>query len=97
MKKNTKKTDQLVTKSYVDKHIAVLIKHLDARFAPLEAMAKDYYEFKDQVLKTLDWLVGAFKKFDEEHTVLTDSHSNIQQKVDTHEKRITLLETKIAV
>ncbi len=28
-------------------------------------------KFRNQTYKTLDWLVGAFKKFDEEHTILS--------------------------
>jgi len=31
---------------------------------------KEMVEFKERTSKTLDWLVGAFKKFDEEHTIL---------------------------
>lgn len=105
MKKNTKNSQEIITKEYLDESLdkrfdmytKSLMKYLDSRFEPLEAMAKDYYEFKESVLKSLDWLVGAFKKFDEEHTVLTDSSSNMRQEVDNHEKRISVIENKIAV
>lgn len=99
MKKSIKLSDEYVTKKYLDerfeKFTKSLMMYLDSRFAPLEAMAKDYYEFKDRVLTTLDWLVGAFKKFDEEHTVLTDSYSAINQKVENHETRLVVIEDKI--
>ena len=49
-------------------------------------------KFRDQTYKTLDWLVGAFKKFDEEHTILSGKYSTINIKLDNHEERITTLE-----
>ena len=51
-------------------------------------------EFRDRTNKTLDWLVGAFKKFDEEHSILTARYSTIGKTIDNHETRITVLEKK---
>lgn len=51
-------------------------------------------EFRDSTAKTLDWLVGAFKKFDEEHSILTARYSTIGKTIDNHELRITNLEKK---
>ncbi len=63
------------------------------------SLSKDLLEFKKEMLafrestnKTLDWLVGAFKKFDEEHSILTARYSTINKTIDNHEIRITSLE-----
>src|SRR3990167_9221183 len=55
---------------------------------------KEMVEFKEQTYKTLDRLVGAFKKFDEEHTILSTRYSTINKTLDNHEQRITLIENK---
>ena len=49
-------------------------------------------DFRDQTYKTLDWLVGAFKKFDAEHTILSARYSTVNKTLDNHEERITTLE-----
>ena len=96
--KKIKQKDELVTKEYLelrlDKHTASIIKYIDHRLEPFEEMRKDYYEFKDSVLKSLDWLVGAFKKFNEEHTILMGTYTEVNTKLDNHKTRITVLENK---
>lgn len=76
------------TQEYVDKRFDRLFMHLDNRFEPLEKMKKDFDEFKDKVYISLDWLVGAFKKFDEEHTVLTEQNKRINKRLTSIEQRI---------
>jgi hypothetical protein len=55
-------------------------------------MSQDYYKFKDHVNKTLDWLVGAYQKFDEEYLIMSTTHTEMNDVLDNHEKRISLLE-----
>ena len=79
-----------------EKNTRAIMKYIDFKIEPLEEMRKDYYQFKDSVLKSLDWLMSAYKKFDEEHTVLSESYSYVREKVDNHETRISNLEDKKA-
>lgn len=53
---------------------------------------QEFVGFKDSVLKSLDWLVGAFKKFEEEHLSLTEQNNRSNRKLDNHEERIVSLE-----
>lgn len=72
---------------YLDYKIEMYKKEVDE-------FKKEFIDFKDKVLTNLDWLVGAFKKFDEEHIVLSGNYSDINVKLDDHGSRITLLESK---
>ncbi|OGK31204.1 hypothetical protein A3F29_01775 [Candidatus Roizmanbacteria bacterium RIFCSPHIGHO2_12_FULL_33_9] len=69
---------------------------LEYRVAQLTKEFKEFRdemrEFREQTYKSLDWLVGAFKKFDEEHTILSTRYSTINKTIDNHENRITSLE-----
>ncbi len=60
-----------------------------------EDFKKEFTEFKDSVLKSLDWLVGAFTKFSEDHTVLTEQNGRLHKKLDNHEDRIISLEQRV--
>jgi len=89
---------RFVTREYLDKRFESYDKslktYLDVRFKPLEDISKEFYTFKDAVLSRLDWLIGQYKRFDEEHTVLSGRYIGIQSKLDNHETRIVKLETK---
>lgn len=73
-----------------------LIKYIDFKTDRLEnsilSLSKELTEFKEQTARTLDWLVGAFKKFDEEHMILSSNYTTINKTLDNHETRITNLE-----
>lgn len=56
---------------------------------------EEFKEFKDSVLKSLDWLVGAFTKFNEEHTVLSEQNKRTNIKLENHGKRIFTLEQRV--
>lgn len=71
-----------------------LLFYIDEKNKPFEEMSKDFYNFKEQVLSRLDWLIGRYKKFEDEHTILTGSYSDVQVRLDGHEKRIGILEQK---
>lgn len=93
-KANKTAKDELVTKSYFDQTLdrrfkehsegitERIIRYIDYRLEPLELMAKDYAQFKDKVLTSLDWLVGAFKKFEDEHTLLTERYIEINKRLE---------------
>lgn len=110
MRKNSK-NNELVTKSYLkermdliekrlnermDKRIDTLMKYIDFKLEPIEEFRKEFTDFKERVLKTLDWLVGTYQKFDEEHTVSSEQYSRMTDKVENHEKRIATLEQHTA-
>lgn len=60
----------------------------------IDGFQEEFHEFKDSVLKTLDWLVGAFKDFKDELQILTSRYPDIHDRLDSHEVRITKLEKK---
>ena len=82
------KEDLKGTENYLNYKIDTLEKKVDD-------FKVEFTGFKDSVLKSLDWLVGAFKKFEEEHTVLTEQNKRANGKLDNHEKRIFSLEQRI--
>ena len=85
-----------VTKQELKLEIDRVIKYVDYKTDRLEkailTLSKELAEFKEHTNKTLDWLVGAFKKFDEEHTILSARYSTVNKTLDNHEERITTLE-----
>ena|SRR3990167_1468027 len=94
----TKLKKVFVTKQELKSEIDRVIKYVDYKTDRLEnsilRLTKEFNEFKEQTAKSLDWLVGAFKKFDEEHSILTARYSTIGKTIDNHETRITTLEKK---
>lgn len=76
--------NDLVTKGYLEEVLEEkfnqffnrIIVYIDFKIKPLEEMSVDYYKFKDHVNKTLDWLVGAYQKFDEEYLILRKKKLN---------------------
>ena len=96
-----------VTKRYLDKKLDLSKKDLkkelkssenylnykiDTMENKLDKFKEEFSSFKDSALKSLDWLVGAFTKFEEEHTILTEQNKRINGKLDNHEGRIFSLE-----
>ncbi len=85
-----------VTKQELKETEKRLIKYIDYKTDRLEkailVLSKEFSEFREQTYKTLDWLVGAFKKFDEGHTILSARYSTINKTLDIHESRTTSLE-----
>lgn len=81
---------------YVDKRFERLFKYLDHRFEPLDNLVREFADFKDKVLTDLDWLMGKYTKFEDEHIVLTEQTSRVNEKLDNHEARIVHLEQRVA-
>lgn len=87
--------DQLATKKELKSTENYLDYKIETARKESEQFIKEFHDFKDSVLKSLDWLVGAFKKFDEEHTVASEQFTRLDDKVGNHEKRIMTLEQQI--
>ncbi len=80
------------SESGLNKRIDRVIDSIDYKFNKLDKLHEDFNEFKEFVTKTLDWLVGAFKKFNEEHTVLSHQNLRTTKQLENHETRIKTLE-----
>jgi hypothetical protein len=88
-----------------DKTVIDIIDYIETRFVAYEdrlfgfegklsSLEEKMDHRFDRVMKTLDWLVGAFKKFDEEHTVLAGNYGEIKNQLTKHETRICYLEDR---
>lgn len=71
----------------LNKRMDRMEKNIDFKLEPILEFKEEFSGFKNSVLKTLDWLVGAFKKFDQEHTVLSEHTRRLDDRVTTLEKR----------
>lgn len=98
MKKNKKNSDQLVTKKYLntvfDKRFQAFEAYFKHELEPLKKMSEEFYELKNGIYDKLDWLIGAFKKFNEEHTTLTEQNSRFDDQLTDHESRLQVLEKR---
>ena len=65
---------------------------IDSLEKKVDDFKKEFDDFKDSVLKSLDWLVHAFKKFDEELTVMAHRDIKFEDKLENHEIRIKNIE-----
>ena len=80
----------------MDKRFTAFQNYFDFRIEPIEQAQIENEKFKARVLDSLDWLIGAFKKFEEEHTILSGNYSGITDTLGNHEKRIDRLESQNA-
>ncbi len=98
MKKQRKNKNDIVTKTYLDKVLDERFDrfklYFDFRFERIEQMAEEFLKYKSFMLDKLDWLVGKYKKFDEEYTIISGKSIDISKTLEDHETRITTLETK---
>lgn len=86
------KKDALVTKGYLDEVLDSrfneffnrLVEYLDFRLEPLEEEAKKSAKFRKFTTDKLDWLVGKYTKFEEEHMILTHQQIELNKKLETH-------------
>lgn len=65
---------------------------IDTLERKVDDFKNEFIDFKERVLKTLDWLVGAFKKFDEELTISNHRSIDFWDKLENHEIRIKNIE-----
>lgn len=107
--KNNKNFDELVTKIYLDKRFIEFERKMDKKFQlntdrilnyvnhelePLKKMSEEFYGFKNGIYDKLDWLIGAFNKFNEKHTTLTEQNSRFDDRLTNHESRLQVLEKR---
>ena len=97
-KKISNKTNGMITKDYLDErfnlHTDRLMKYINHRFEPIEEFVKKSNSFQDHVNKTLDWIVRKLEKYDQEYTIMSARYPEMNDKLDNHEKRISVLEKK---
>jgi|GEM_PF-1798264 len=84
------------SESGLNKRIDRVVDSIDYRFERFEKLEKDFRVFKDFTTRTLDWLVGSFKKFEEELIVMNYQSKRVLDRLENHETRITKLEEKPA-
>lgn len=79
----------------LNKRIDRMTKYVDFEIEPVTDFKKEFKDFKNKVFDKLDWLIGKYNKFEEEHLVLTEQNERTNDKIDNHEKRIFSLEQRI--
>ena len=94
-KKDLEKTELLLKRDFKSTENYLNYK-IDSLEKKVDEFKEEFVEFKDSVLKSLDWLVGAFKKFNDEHTILAEQNKRSNDKLNNHEKRIFSLEQRLA-
>ncbi|MEK7495554.1 MAG: hypothetical protein AAB788_02525 [Patescibacteria group bacterium] len=89
------KKDLNETESRLNTRIDRMTKYVNFELEPVDDFKKEFKDFKDKIFDKLDWLIGKYNKFEEEHTVLTEQNKRSNSKLDNHEKRIFSLEQRI--
>ena len=82
---------------YLDKKIDKVIHYMNLKFESIEEKLIKLDSINtglERIAKTLDWLVGKYKKFDEEHVILSEQNERINNRLDIHEDRISGLEQR---
>lgn len=79
----------------LNKRIDRMTKYVDFEIEPVTDFKKEFKDFKNKVFDKLDWLIGKYNKFEEEHLVLTEQNERTNDKINNHEKRIFSLEQRI--
>ena len=76
MKKTTNglatKKDLKETEERLDKKINAVKNYFDFQLEPIHEFVKEFKEFKNNIFDKLDWLIGRYRKFDEELAVKTE-------------------------
>ncbi|PIP14959.1 hypothetical protein COW98_01355 [Candidatus Roizmanbacteria bacterium CG22_combo_CG10-13_8_21_14_all_35_9] len=93
MKENfATKEDLKASETRLNKRIDRVMEYIDFKLEPLNKFQREFTDFKDRITRTLDWLVGAFNKFDEELAVIAHRNRETDGKLENHEFRIKNLE-----
>jgi len=90
--KRLNKQDKTISKRFI-----AMQESIDFSLEPIMQEQEINKKFRFEVMKTLDWLVGAFKRFDEEHSILAGNYSNVTDQLDDHGQRIDKLEQASAI
>jgi len=78
----------------VNTRIGWVMQYLEFHLEPLRKFIEDFAEFRNQTQTSLDKLSGDYQKFDEEHMILTQHNSDINNRLEGHEIRIVKLEKR---
>lgn len=84
--KQKNKSEELVTKSFLENKLVELKEEI---LVKVDDNARNY---RDQILTKLDGVMGELQTMREENTVGTYQISELRERVDNHDKRITSLE-----
>lgn len=82
----------------VDKKLDRTINYMNIKFNIIEEKLTKLDSIDTRLASIMDslaWLTGEYKKFDEEHIVLTEQNSRVSVRLDSHEKRIISLEQRV--
>jgi hypothetical protein len=93
------KKSAVATEAFVKKEIETLHIEMDERFSIVdeklnivdERLIKMDEKF-DKMMNNLDWLVGSYKKFGEEHTTLSQHNSDNTDEIEELKERVAKLE-----
>lgn len=91
-----KKIDDTLNKQ-LDEFVKRFVNYIDLRFQLIDEAAKKVSGMDERINRidnNVDWLIGEYKKFSDEHFILTNQYSDLNQKIDNHEDRIKLLEKR---
>jgi hypothetical protein len=86
------KKDVNESEDRLNKRIDRVIKYIDLKINPFEEMRQDFYDFKNKIFDRLDWLIGRYKKFEDEYTVQAEQNKRILDRLENHEERISHME-----
>jgi ABC-type molybdenum transport system ATPase subunit/photorepair protein PhrA len=82
------KDELKATESYLEYKIGTVS-------AELKEFKEEMYKFRDSVLTTLDWLVGAFQKFEQEYLISNVQYKRTSEILDQHDKRLLICQDKL--
>lgn len=77
----------------IDKRFEEMDIRFEKRFERIEARLTNIEVKLEKIMTMLDWIVGAIKKSDDEHTVLVGQYANCEERLDDNDKRILALES----
>lgn len=89
------KRDLKDTELRLNKRIDRVTKYVNFEIEPVTDFKKEFKDFKNKVFDKLDWLIGKYNKFEDEHNVLSEQNTRTNNKLDNHEDRIVNLEQRV--
>ena len=93
-KKLIRQKNNLVKKDYLDRKLDAVEVYIDHKLEPILEFMKKFEGYHEKVMNKLDWLVAKYQKFDHEYTAASERNNRIDGRLDSHEKRISVLEKK---
>ena len=69
-----------------------VMEYIDFKTKPIDEMRQDYRDFKSRIFDRLDWLIGAYEKFNQEMIILNKYVKDSHDRIENHEARLVQLE-----